>query len=81
MGQHAFNKVPVIVKDYSIQYGDDVDYVPVHYKTNGQDTITYVPTIALITVNLSPAYTPKKLRTRYDIQGLTSGSAYQDGFI
>lgn len=81
LGQHGFNKVPVIVKDYSIQYNEDVDYVPVHYKMGSKDTITYVPTTALVSINLSVAFTPKKLRKRFDIVGLTSGNAYQDGFI
>ncbi len=81
LGEHGFNKVPVIVKDYSIQYGEDVDYVPVHYKMGSTDTVTYVPTAALVTVNLSVNYTPQKLRKRYDITGLTTGQAYKDGFI
>ena len=81
LGEHGFNKVPVIVKDYSIQYGEDVDYVPVHYKIGSKDTVTYVPTAALVTINLSVSYTPHKLRKRFDITGLTNGSAYQDGFI
>ena len=82
LGDYGFNKVPVIVKDYSIQYGEDVDYVPVHHKVgSGKDTITYVPTAALISVNLSPSYTAKKLRKRFDITGLTTGTSYSDGFI
>lgn len=81
LGEHGFNKVPVIVKDYSIQYGEDVDYVPVHYKMGSKDTVTYVPTAALVSINLSVNYTPQKLRKRFDITGLTSGQAYSDGFI
>lgn len=81
MGEHGFNKVPVIVKDYSIQLGEDVDYVPVHYKMGSEDTITYVPTAALISVNLSVNYTPQKLRKRFDVTALTSGQGYKDGFI
>ena len=81
LGEHGFNKVPVIVKDYSIQYGEDVDYVPVHYKIGSKDTVTYVPTAALVSINLSVNYTPQKLRKRFDITGLTNGSAYMDGFI
>jgi len=81
LGEHGFNKVPVIVKDYSIQYGEDIDYVPVHYKMGSKDTVTYVPTAALVSINLSVNYTPQKLRKRFDITGLTSGQAYSDGFI
>jgi hypothetical protein len=81
LGEHGFNKVPVIVKDYSIQYGEDVDYVPVHYKIGSKDTVTYVPTAALVSVNLSVNYTPQKLRKKYDLTALTTGQAYKDGFI
>jgi|TARA_R110001592_G_scaffold127750_1_gene339753 hypothetical protein len=81
LGEHGFNKVPVIIKDYSIQYGEDIDYVPVHYKMGGEDTVTYVPTAALISINLSVNYTPQKLRKRYDITSLTTGQGYMDGFI
>lgn len=81
LGEHGFNKVPVIIKDYSIQYGEDIDYVPVHYQMGGEDTVTYVPTAALISINLSVNYTPQKLRKRYDITSLTTGQGYMDGFI
>jgi hypothetical protein len=81
LGEHGFNKVPVIIKDYSIQYGEDIDYVPVHYEMGGEDTVTYVPTAALISINLSVNYTPQKLRKRYDITSLTTGQGYMDGFI
>jgi hypothetical protein len=50
-------------------------------KVGSKDTITYVPTAALISVNLSPSYTAKKLRKRFDIAGLTTGTSYSDGFI
>jgi len=46
-----------------------------------KDTVTYVPTAALVSINLSVNYTPQKLRKRFDITGLTSGQAYSDGFI
>lgn len=81
LGEHGFNKVPVIVKDYSIQYSEEIDYVPVHYKIGSKDTVTYVPTTALVSINLSPSYTPHKLRKKFNITGLTSGNQYMDGFI
>lgn len=81
LGEHGFNKVPVIIKDYSIQLDPEVDYVPVHYKMKGADTVTYVPTSCFISINMSVSYTPKKLRKQFDIKGLTTGAAYSDGFI
>ena len=77
LGDHGFNKVPVVVSNYNMQMSDDVDYVPVEV----QGTITYVPTRLNINIVLSPTYTPHKLRRRFDIQAITNGAAYKDGFI
>ena len=40
LGDHGYNKVPVIVSNYSMGLPNDVDYVPVEV----QGTTTYVPT-------------------------------------
>jgi hypothetical protein len=77
LGDHGFNKVPVVVLNYSMQFPDDVDYVPVEVA----GTITYVPIKTKIIVTLSPTYTPDKLRRRFDLDAITSGKAYRDGFI
>lgn len=82
LGDHGFNKVPVIVKDYMVSLPDDVDYVPVVSNTGqGEKQTTYVPTRTNITVNLAPSYTPHKLRKRFDIDSLANGRSYKDGFI
>lgn len=77
LGDHGFNKVPVVVSNYQMQLPDDVDYVPVQVG----DTVTYVPTRTNITVNLMPTYTPHKLRRRFDLDALANGKLYSDGFI
>lgn len=77
LGDHGFNKVPVVVTNYSIQLPDNVDYVPVQVN----DTVTYVPTLTNIMINLKPQYTPHKLRRRFSLENITSGAAYKDGFI
>lgn len=77
LGDHGFNKVPVVITNYNIQMGDDVDYVPV--EVNG--TVTYVPTKTNIMVNLTPTYTPHKLRRRFNIEDIANGVAYKEGFI
>jgi len=77
LGDHGFNKVPVVVTNYSLQLPDNVDYVPVQVG----DTVTYVPTMTNIMINLKPQYTPHKLRRRFSLEAITSGAAYKDGFI
>lgn len=78
LGEHGFNKVPVVVTNYSIQLDGEVDYVPVLINGNQR---TFVPTKANITINLSPTYTPHKLRRRFDLDAVRTGRAYKDGFI
>jgi hypothetical protein len=77
LGDHGFNKVPVVVSNYSLQLPDSVDYVPVEVS----GTVTYVPVQTNITITLTPTYTPDKLRRRFDLEAITSGRAYRDGFI
>jgi hypothetical protein len=77
LGDHGFNKVPVVITNWSMQLPDNVDYVPV--QVNSQ--ITYVPTLTNIMINLKPQYTPHKLRRRFSVEGITSGAQYTDGFI
>jgi hypothetical protein len=77
LGDHGFNKVPVVVTSTSITYEDNVDYVPVVVN----DTTTYVPTVAMVMVSLSPQYTPSKVRRRFDVGAIANGEAYRDGFI
>jgi hypothetical protein len=77
LGDHGFNRVPVIVTTYNITFQQDVDYVPVELA----DTVTYVPTVASVLVTLAPQYSPRKVREQYDIERIANGSAYTQGFI
>lgn len=77
LGEQMFNKVPVVVSNYSITFSDSVDYVPVVW--NG--TTTYVPTQAQIMITMLPTYNPNKIRTRFDLDKIKNGQAYKDGFI
>lgn len=81
LGEYGFNKVPVVVSNYTIEYGRDVDYVPVIIQGNDGPRTTYVPTKTNITVTLTPQYTPHKLRKRFDIESIANGTSYKDGFI
>jgi len=77
MGDHMFNKVPVVLTSYNIALPEEVDYVPVTVGT----TVTHVPTRTNIMLTLEPTYTPQKLRRKFNLDALTSGEAYKDGFI
>lgn len=80
MGDHGFNKVPVVVTDYSISLDSEVDYVPV-YTNVAKGEVTYVPTKTNISITLQPSYTPHKLRKQFDLNAFSTGKQYKDGFI
>ena len=77
LGDHGFNKVPVTVVNYQIEFPDGVDYVPVQVN----NTVTYVPTLTNVMVTLQPNYTPQKMRRRFDVNAIANGVSYKDGFI
>lgn len=79
LGDHGFNKVPVVVTNYNITFSDDVDYVPV--KLEAGDAVTYVPTLTDVIVVLSPQYNPRKVREKFDLQQIANGEAYKQGFV
>jgi len=81
LGDHGFNKVPVVVLSYSIELPPDVDYVPVEIKVGNENTTTYVPTTSTVTFDLYPSYTPHKLRKNFNLDTLRNGKAYKDGYI
>lgn len=81
LGEHGFNKVPVVVVQYSISFPPGVDYVPVELDHGNEGTVTYVPTQSDVSVTLMPQYTPRKLRNNFDVQGIANGKNYTDGFI
>lgn len=75
MGEYGFNKIPVVISNYTIQYPDDVDYVPVTFG----DKVTYVPSRSNIMLNLSTAYTPHRVRRNFSIHNVANGTL--PGFI
>ena len=81
LGQFGFNKVPVIIRSYSFNLPDSVDYVPVEVGTGAKKTVTYMPAETEIMIDMAPQYTYKKLRKRFDLDAFTSGKDYNKGFI
>jgi hypothetical protein len=81
LGDHGFNKVPVVVQAYSFALPDGVDYVPVNISIENKDTTTFVPVEATVTMDVHPYYTPHKLRKKFNLNTMATGQAYKDGFI
>ena len=83
LGEHGFNKVPVIITQYSINLQNDVDYIPVVTSVagNGNEETTFVPTKSEISIAIKPQYAPLKLRKRFDLREFTTGKNYRHGFV
>lgn len=67
-GSSVFDKVPVIIKSFSVDLKEDVNYIRCDaYKTN-----TWVPVVSTISVTVSPIYNRSKLR-QFNLQDYARG--------
>jgi hypothetical protein len=69
-GSSVFDKVPVIVKSFSVDLKDDVNYI----KCNTFGTNTWVPVMSTISVTVSPIYNRRRLR-KFSLQDYSRGKA------
>jgi hypothetical protein len=67
-GASVFDKVPVIVKSFSVDLKDDVNYV----RCNSFGTNTWVPVLSTITVVVSPVYNRQRMR-QFSLQDYARG--------
>jgi hypothetical protein len=67
-GSSIFDKVPVIVKSFSVDLKDDVNYV----RCNTFGTNTWVPVMSTITVTVAPVYNRARLR-KFSLQDYARG--------
>lgn len=75
-GTSIFNNVPVVVKSFSVDLKDDVNYV----NCNTFGTNTWVPVLSTISITVSPIYNRSRLRQfnlrDYASGGMTSGIGF-----
>lgn len=67
-GTQVFNSVPVVIKSFSVDLKDDVDYIQVN--VNGSPT--WVPAMSTISVQLSPMYNRQQMRS-FSLQRFAAG--------
>ncbi len=74
-GSSVFDKVPVIIKSFSVELKDDVNYI----RCNTFETNTWVPVVSTISVTVSPIYNRTRLR-QFSLKDYASGKmAGKDG--
>jgi hypothetical protein len=70
-GTYMYKDVPVIIKSYTMELSDTVDYVPVkHTETN----ISYVPALTTVSVTLDYQYNPNKLMNSFNLDSFRRGN-------
>lgn len=70
-GSHIFDRVPVIIKSFSVDFKDDVNYIRCDPNKDGK--YTWVPAISTISVVVAPVYTRQGLR-KFNLQDYARGT-------
>lgn len=73
-GSSIFDKVPVIIKSFSVDLKDDVNYV----RCNTFGTNTWVPVMSTISVTVTPVYNRARLR-KFSLQDYARGKTADPG--
>ncbi len=73
-GSSVFDKVPVVIKAFSVDLKDDVNYV----RCNTFGTNTWVPVLSTISVTLAPVYNRQRLR-KFSLQDYARGKTADPG--
>jgi hypothetical protein len=76
-GPGVFNKVPVIIKSFSVDMPDDTNYIKCNSTVGGP---TWVPILSSISVTVAPIYNRTKLRS-FSLQDYASGAGIAKGYI
>ena len=69
-GSSVFDKVPVIIKAFSVDLKEDVNYI----KCNTFGTNTWVPALSTISVTVTPVYNRRRMR-KFSLQDYARGKA------
>jgi hypothetical protein len=73
-GANIFNNVPVVVKSYSVDLKDDVNYI----KCDAYGNNTWVPALSTVTVTVMPIYNRENLR-KFNLKEYAKGAILTNG--
>lgn len=77
-GSHVFDKVPIIIKSFSVDFKDDVNYIKCDPFNNGK--YTWVPVLSTVTVQVAPVYSRQGLR-KFNLQDYARGKMSAEGQV
>lgn len=75
-GSSIFNEVPVIIKNFSVDFKDDVNYI----RCNAFGTNTWVPVLSTVSVTVSPIYNRANQR-KFNLQQYAQGKMTGQGGV
>jgi hypothetical protein len=75
-GSFIFNNVPVVIKSYSVELPEDVNYINTTINSSNQ----WVPALSTISVTVAPVYSREKLRS-FSLQDFANGGALSKGIM
>jgi hypothetical protein len=78
-GSSIFKNVPVVIKSFSVDLKDDVNYIRCEPSYDTAD-YTWVPTLSTITVVVAPVYTRQGLR-KFNLQNYAAGQMAGPGGV
>lgn len=82
MGPFGFDRVPVLLTDFNVIIGNNVDMVPVEHPVNkdlkggsafGDKEVTYMPVDVEFTINMVPQYSPRRVRKDFSLDQMRLG--------
>ena len=92
LGPFGFDRVPVILTDFNMLIGNNVDMVPIEHSMSSMEdgkgfasafgdnaNITYMPVDVEFTINLQVQYSPRRVRKDFDLDAMRKG--HNIGFI
>ena len=73
-GDFVYNNVSCIIKNFSVNMPNDVDYIEAGSNNGGLggSSVSYVPTSSDITVSVQPVYSRTEVKT-FDLMAFASG--------
>jgi len=79
-GKYVLNDIPVLIKNFQIELGSDIDYIPA--TISGDPKPNYVPTRSTITVTVSPNYSRRAV-SKFDLKSFAKGDFVNkpEGFV
>ena len=84
-GDLIFNNVPVLIRSFSHNFQNDVDYVDVFSNTvnfdSSKDFVNKVPAMMNIFISLIVQPTPSRLRSEFTMSKFASGELVKKGYI